>query len=166
MTRQISNNRIPILGETYKDSQPPPEEPTWWWQWRCRSRCRGSWCSRRAREPGPSAASRDRTDSWTPCYWSPKYLSAPAAEEAQCLWRDKGQRLMYRYWTGTEKNEQINRDRQTGSEKRSRVNMLGMSKMLQYSRLQCRFMWIKSWIWREAAPGCECRCVFTHNPLK
>lgn len=43
-----------------------------------------------------------------------------------CLWREKEERLMYRYWTGTEKNEQINRDRQPGT----RINMLRISKML------------------------------------
>lgn len=41
---------------------------------------------------------------------------------------------MYRYWTGTEKDEQINRDRQTSSEKRSGVNML--FKMLLKATVQ------------------------------
>lgn len=156
---------FPFWGKlTVKD--PPESTPTWWWQWCCRSRCKGSWCSQRAREPGASAASRDRTCSWTPCYWSPKYLSAPAAEEARCLRREKGgERLMYRYWTGREKNEQINRDRQTGSEESSRVNMLEISKMPLKATVQVHVHEVLD-MERGAASGCECRCVFTHNPLE
>lgn len=145
--------------------QRPHQSPTWWWRWCCRSRCRGSWCSRRARAPASSAPSPDWTDLWTPCYWSPKYLSAPAAGEMQRFWGEKGERLMYWFWTGTQKYEQTNRDRQTGSEEHSWVNMLGISKM-QVKATE-RAYTAKVWdMEREAALGCKCRCIFTGNSLE
>lgn len=59
---------------------------------------------------------------------------------------------MCRYWTGREKNEQINRDRQTGSEESSRVNMLGISEMPLKATMQ---VWVDDDVLdmeREAAP--------------
>ena len=84
--------------------------------------------------------------------------------------REKGERggrerLMYRYWTGREKNEQINRDRQTGSEESSRVNMLEISEMPLKATVQDHVHGVLD-VERGAAAGCERRCVFTHNPLE
>lgn len=70
---------------------------------------------------------------------------------------EKEREIDVQKWTGTEKNEQINRDRQTVSVERSKVNMLGISKML-----------VKATVWvnmaldmhRGAAPVCECRWIF------